>query len=559
MNETQLDQLRDALHREAQHIHPVGLGADTVRRRGRRRRHRGRAVVAVGAATCVAGLGVSLIERDGGAPHSVVVGAASGAAVTPTLEFRVVDGTVANSTMHFTTAAGVTYELSTAPGVAPPGAQPGQAIYSTSDGEHWTTATQDQPWISDLAGNDGVLYAIGTAPGAAAGDVRYLVGTSHDGGAAWSDTNLPFDLSVPTATVSMSPASTVQIASGATGTVALLTEQFSPDLDALVAARSAGHPDVTTTMTNDGYDIVDLSGCAPGKQALASRTVKQALAGSTVEQAGSSRAFEQAGSSRVFKDAPKPLGAAVASPGDVAPLASKCTDPPVVGTISWSDLGLTGPGELTRQQMLVSTDGTHWTSTPPPNGGTVQELVADSDGFLVLANNTNPSLGTQAPSNETTLLQSTDARTWTTIETPPGLNVQAIAGDLIVGTDSSGAIQTSSDGGKTWNTTNVNALLPAGTPTESVTASDAGPLGFALLVTPDQKPNDQTPGHDDLLFSTDGIDWTTTDLAAVGEPSTGYPMQVTVGADHISIDYGLPGATPDGTMKITTLLATPKG
>ena len=135
--------------------------------------------------------------------------------------------------------------------------------------------------------------------------------------------------------------------------------------------------------------------------------------------------------------------------------------------------------------------------------------------------------------------------------------MQAIAGDLILGTDASGALQTSSDGGTTWNTTNVNALLPSGTPTALVTASDAGPLGFAVLVTPDQNPNDQTPGHDYLLFSTDGIDWTTTDLTTVGQPSTGYPMQVTVGADHISVDYGLDDPTPGEAMKITTLLATP--
>ena len=538
MNDTQLDQLRDALRREAQHIHPVGLGAETVRRRGRRRRHRGRAVVAVGAATCVAGVGVSLIERGSGAPHSVVVGAQSGAAVTPTLEFRVVDGTVANSTTHFTTAAGVTYELSTAPGVATASAQPGQAIYSTSDGEHWTTATQDQPWISDLTGNDGVLYAIGTAPGAAAGDVRYFVGTSDDGGTAWSDTDLPFDLSAPTATVSMSPSSTVQIASGATGTVALLTEQFSPDLDALVAARSDGHPKVTTTMTNDGYNIVDLSGCTPA--GVAPGVVRSAL----------NNAYKLV--------TQRPTVPVPVSSVKRAYLATNCTDPPVVGTISWSDLGLTGPAELTRQQMLVSTDGTHWTSTPPPNTGTVQDLVADSDGFLLLANNANPSLGTQPPSIGTTLLHSTDARTWTTVDTPPGLNVQAMAGDLIVGTDAPGALQTSSDGGATWNTTNVNTLLPAGTPTASASVSDVGPLGFAVLVTPIQSPNDRTPGHDYLLFSTDGIDWTTTDLATVGQPSTGYPMAVTVGADHISIDYGLADATPDESAKITTLLATPK-
>src|SRR5579863_6092834 len=109
MNPTQLDQLRDRLRRETQDIHPVGLGVNTVRRRGRRRRNRAHAVVAAGAATCLAGLGVSLMEQGSAAPHQLAVAAQSGAAATPALEFRVVDGTVSNSTIHFTTAAGVTY------------------------------------------------------------------------------------------------------------------------------------------------------------------------------------------------------------------------------------------------------------------------------------------------------------------------------------------------------------------------------------------------------------------------------------------------------------------
>ena len=200
MNEELLDELRATLHRETQHIHPVGAGADAVRRRGVRRRHRGRAVVAVGAATCVAGIGVTIAER-GRTPQSVAVAARSGGgSATPTLAFRVVDGTVESATTHFTTAAGVTYELSTAPGVAPVGAQPAQAIYTTSDGEHWKTALPDSS-ISDLSENGGVLYAVSTAPGDNAAGVQYQAATSNDGGTAWSETALPFDLSTPTATV----------------------------------------------------------------------------------------------------------------------------------------------------------------------------------------------------------------------------------------------------------------------------------------------------------------------------------------------------------------------
>ena len=73
--------------------------------------------------------------------------------------------------------------------------RPDQAIYSTSDGEHWTTADQHKSWIADLTEHDGVLYAIGSAPGATANDVTYQLATSHDGGRAWTDSNLPSDLS----------------------------------------------------------------------------------------------------------------------------------------------------------------------------------------------------------------------------------------------------------------------------------------------------------------------------------------------------------------------------
>ena len=83
MSDTQVDQLRDALRREVQHIQPVGLGVETVQRRGRHRRNRGRSIVAVGAVTCVAGLGVSVIHREGATRHSVAVASNAGSGSPP--------------------------------------------------------------------------------------------------------------------------------------------------------------------------------------------------------------------------------------------------------------------------------------------------------------------------------------------------------------------------------------------------------------------------------------------------------------------------------------------
>ena len=521
MNPTQLDQLRDALRRETEQLEPVGLGVETVRRRGTRRRNRGRALVAVATVTCLAGVGVSLAHRAAGR-HSVSVTNPS-TSPTPALDFRVVAGAVSYAT-HFTGSDGVTYALSTAPGSTGTPAQPGQAIYSTTDGEHWTTADQGTPWISALTEGGGMLYAIGTAPGPGGSDVTYRVGTSNDGGRNWADANLPFDQTAPSATVSLSRSASVKIARNATTTVAMLTEQFFPNLNALIAARAPGHEKATTQTTDAGYDIIDLSACARAKPAAAgvSTTIPS-------------------------------------DPANVTPSGATCDNPPVLGTIAWSDLGLRSGADLTRQQMLVSTDGTHWDHVTAPATGFVQDLVAGTDGFLLLAN-TDKSFGGSVPGTETQLLRSTDARTWTTVTTPADLNVQAIAGDRIIGVDSAGAVvQTSSDGGTTWTARNLpaRAQLPSGAPAATATMADAGPLGFAVVVMAGSDPKDHIYGDDVLLFSTDGISWSTSDLLAAGAPSGAYPLQVMVGADHIGVDYEDQSAAP-GPVKITTLLATPK-
>jgi hypothetical protein len=230
----------------------------------------------------------------------------------------------------------------------------------------------------------------------------------------------------------------------------------------------------------------------------------------------------------------------------------------VLGTITWSDIGLNSAADLTRQQMLVSTDGTQWDHATAPAIGFVTDLVAAGDGFLLLADRgrtfEGPGVG---PGTESTLMRSTDAHSWTDVTTPAGLGVQAIAGNRVIGVDAAGVVQTSSNGGATWTATNLGSQLPAGTPDATGTVTDAGPLGFAVVVTADANPKDATPGYDYLLFSTDGITWSTSDLATAGAPAGAYPMQVIVGADHIGLDYEGPDATPNGPMKITTVLATP--
>ncbi len=522
MNPTQLDQLRDALRRETEQLQPVGMGVEDVKRRGSRRRNRGRALVAVAIVTCLAGAGVALSHRSGGKHVIDIAGQTS--TPPPALQLRVVDGEIGFAT-HFTSSDGVTYALSTAPGVASNPAQPGQAIYSTTDGEQWAVADQGQPWISDLTAGNGVLYAIGTAPGAGVNDINYRIGTSTDGGHEWSDTNLPFDGSAPRATVSLSHSTSVQLARSASATVALLTEQFSPNLDAMIAQRTPGHENVSINQTADGFQLLDLGACIAAKQGVGGRLGSVTA---TTTARGDPRGVTE----------------------------GTCTNPPALATITWSDIGLSSGADLIRQQILVSTDGTHWDHGTAPGTGLVTDLVASGDGFLLLADTGRQLDGLVVPAMETTLMQSTDARTWTNVSTPTGLGVQAISGDRIIAVDGDGVIQASNDGGTTWTATNAKAQLPAASAAGTVLTGDAGPLGFAAVVNGNAGP--ATHAHGYLLFSTDGITWSTSDLAIMGTPTDAWPSQVIVGADHVAVDFQGPPGTPNTPAKITTVLATPK-
>ena len=368
-----------------------------------------------------------------------------------------------------------------------------------------------------------MLYAVGTAPGTV-GDVRYHVGTSSDGGKDWSDTDLPFTADTPNASVSLQRSASVQIARGPSSTVALLTEQFWPNLDALVAQRAPGRENVSTQQTADGFALVDVSECVNAKKVIANE--------------------------------PRAVDAAKVR------LQAGCAAPPTIATIRWSEIGLHGPVDLRHQQLLVSTDGKRWDTAAAPATGYVRDLVGNSNGFLLLTEGDRSALdpaGGAPAAIGTKLLQSTDARNWTSVNTPPGLDVQAIAGERVIAIDpTTGGVQTSNDGGTTWNATAVGSQLPAGAPAASATTVDAGPLGFAALVVSDRSPNTQADVHYYLLFSTDGTTWKTSDLGAVGQPANAYPIQVTVGADHVAVDFEGPTPSSNGSIKTTTVIGTPK-
>lgn len=102
--------------------------------------------------------------------------------------------------MQQATGDGVMYALSTAPGVRweqfPNGNLP-EAIYASADGVNWTGHPVSSTWINSISAADGLLYAVGTAPGAEADSVTLQVGVSSDMGANFATTALPFERNGP--------------------------------------------------------------------------------------------------------------------------------------------------------------------------------------------------------------------------------------------------------------------------------------------------------------------------------------------------------------------------
>ena len=89
---------------------------------------------------------------------------------------------------------GMVYVLSTAPATRrenfPNGDIP-KAIYTTTDGVEWSTHELGLAPISQIAAQGGLLYAVGTAPGANANSVDMAIGVSSDDGATFDSFNVP--------------------------------------------------------------------------------------------------------------------------------------------------------------------------------------------------------------------------------------------------------------------------------------------------------------------------------------------------------------------------------
>ncbi len=501
----QLEQtLRDALQRDAADLVPVGRGPDHARRRAFRRKRRIQSgVVVIGAAGLVGGsLAVIETRPSGHAPRITT----QPAPPTSDLAWRTVDGTVLIQGRQFTSSDGVTYALSTAPGTRPlaggAGGSGPQELYATRDGVSWThTSLGPNPWVADIAESKGVLYAVGTGPGAQAGATVYRLSTSTDSGAHWNDGSVPVEFKTPESTVPIALATRVMVARGLHTTVVMAKASYWPNLSSVLGSEA------NYNATVDGVQILDTSSCK-----------------------------QTDGPTCVYR---------------------------VVSTRPWSDFGISDPAALHQQEAFVRDDGGSWqrVSLPTDSTTTVLDVTATSNGFLMAEQETlTPGLGTVrlwSSSDGRSWSRLAGA--------VPRFDAVAISGDRIVGTDSvSSSVVVSNDGGATWIATdNIAALLPSGGALQtfgpiSNGTSDAGPLGYAVIV----RTNGQGGAHTYLLHSGDGATWKVTDLGAEGAPSNDGVVSVTVGADHIDVSYEVAATRdPDGTpasYKLVDLLGTPK-
>lgn len=154
------------------------------------------------------------------------------------LEHRSLDWSVVPATLGWSieraSGDGVTYVLSTAPGARfedfPDGNVP-KAIYTSADGQEWSAHPIEGSWVSSIAASDGLLYAVGTAPGATADSVTLQIGVSSDQGTSFELVPVPFEEDRPAIY-------STHVAATGGGILALVEARISTDPFALLPTEA---------------------------------------------------------------------------------------------------------------------------------------------------------------------------------------------------------------------------------------------------------------------------------------------------------------------------------
>lgn len=467
-----------------------------VRRAWQRRRRR---QVAIATATALVAAAVALNaalhpatpERDG----SLDVGSNSRA---PAAELEMVwrhgDGGIREPAAVVEDHDGTVYAVSTAPGVESPDdpyTPTPKALYRLGDDGTWEPLrlTGDRPRSQDLSTDGGLLYSITTAP-RTPNPYGARISVSDDGGRTWTHDDIE-PAEPPSHVVPWSSSYiVVQIASTADTTLALVQNNFLPDLEAIFPELRTD-PNLRAEPYPDGYVLYRLAedGTDPGSR-------------STTE---------------LFGPNPPPPQPGGLTFEEIFGLDS--LPPTTVRTVTWEQLGIDGPDDLGVYYRVFRKSAGGWTEAPGADAalGSLLGIELDVAGGRFVAHTISP--------DRAQVLTSTDGSSWTPVTPPAFGDVLTMGPSLITVPYEGSTAYVSSDGGSTW----ADVDLP---PDENYLSVTAGPLGFGYLVT---ESSDLGLSITHVALSTDLVHWTFTPIeeaVGIGAPDA---VELWIGSDRVIV------------------------
>jgi hypothetical protein len=465
---------------------------DAVVRRGATlagRRHR---LVAGGMAVVLAATAVSYLAltRDGGRPTRVTLGGDANQTLTRGDAGIKWEKTPVRSGLGFLphgVSGDQLFAISTAPGTAanPDNPDMHPVIWHSDDGVDWSQVDAlGDLYLSSIADRGARLYGVGTGPATAsvAGKPKIsdlVVGSSDNGGHTWDRHALPIDMHAMASKTTRVGVGQVEVAATDHSVVAVTWLIAQLDVPAVLPpGQSAPNGWVTTA---DGVDVLgDGPECPPGT----STTPPGAERGKPVPNDNGERypgqCFSPDGTYR-----------------SVPPQESRG----VKASYTWAQLGVNDDlRKAVRGEPFVfvadagSTDFGR-VEVPELRNKTGNALLnTDNGALLMVVTDRKDDYGASTPTS--TLLRSTDGRTWSSGGEPAGFYYAMGVGKLggrtaIAGGGTQGATLWLSNPDGSWTSSPLAGALDPATVKDAhveVVAADIGPLGVVtvLNVAPDE-------------------------------------------------------------------------
>jgi len=482
---------------------PASLAA-VMDRAARRHRHRRAAVSACAAVTVLTG--ALSVANLGGAPATdhVVARPANGILVQSSLGWTVVTPKAGLSWATSTVVGpgNALYSLSTAPGSVAADNEPmPSTLYRSSDGIEWkATALPDNLRASSLATTDQLLYAVGTAP--AGGSTRAVQLASTNGaGAPWTRATLPFNVDALEARYGVKIGlGRLTVASNGTRAVVAVRVQVDEGIDRFLPAG--------VDASQGGYGVTDTGIDVYAKPAVIDKKSE------------------------------------VRTP----------QAPVVTASYTWEQLGIDASLRsliLGETRLFVADDGVTFTEAPAPNPvRMLGALLATTDGFSLVGSTSSSAATVES-------WKSVDGHAWVSDGAVPTPGYVLASGTrrgqaaVVVAAEQSPGEQSASvrvqQRGGAWDEIRLTDLLHQAGVTGDYSPSSAavGPLAVAVVMS---EYGVDGGAHHYLVTTTDGIEASVTDLSPFVGDGDGYPGDVRVSADAITVTVA--GSTPQSALRL---------